>query len=95
MCIIHVLYWVQCSIYSRNKNQSKGKQKCSIRLVLWKVPTIIVLWVDREAELADEEFTDVGAALARGEVEGGALVGVAHGGGDGGGARAVLVERRD
>lgn len=56
---------------------------------------IIVLWVDREAELADEEFTDVGATSDRREVEGGALVGVAHGGGDGGGARAVLVERRD
>lgn len=45
--------------------------------------------------MADEEFADVGAALARGEVEGGALVGVAHGCGDGGGARAILVERRD
>ena len=89
------MYRAQCSIYSRDENQSKGKRKCSIRLVLWKVPTIIVLWVDREPELADEEFTDVGAALARGEVEGGALVGVAHGRGDGGSARAVLIERRD
>lgn len=75
--------------------KSKAKCKCGISLVLWKVPTIIVLWVDREAELADEEFTDVGATSDRREVEGGALVGVTHGGGDGGGARAVLVERRD
>jgi len=57
--------------------------------------TIIVFGVDGEAELVDEELADVGAARARGEVERGALVGVPHGGGDGGGPRALLVERRD
>jgi hypothetical protein len=57
--------------------------------------TIFILGVDGEAELFDEELTDVGAALARGEVESSALVGVPDGGGDRGGACALLVERRD
>lgn len=57
--------------------------------------TIIVLGVDRECELVDEEVADLGAALAGGEVQRGALVGVPHGGGDGGRALALLVERRN
>uniref|UniRef100_A0A0A9H9T7 Uncharacterized protein n=1 Tax=Arundo donax TaxID=35708 RepID=A0A0A9H9T7_ARUDO len=73
---------------------------CSVQMTLpcsmdeWSF-TVIVLGVDREAELVDEEGADVGAALAGGEVERGTLVGVANGSGHGGGARALLVERRN
>jgi hypothetical protein len=56
--------------------------------------TIVVLGVDGEGEVGDEEVTDVGAALAGGEVQGGALVGVLDGSSDGGDALALLVERR-
>jgi hypothetical protein len=59
------------------------------------VHTVIVLGVDREAELLDEESADFGATLACGEVERGALVGVPDRGGHGGGALALLVERRN
>ena len=55
--------------------------------------TIVVLGVDGEAELLDEEFTELGLALPGGEVQRGALVGVPHAGGHRGRALPLLVER--